>query len=482
VLQVDGAVALSQFGVVHETSPTVDNYDAFQHALDYAKTNELGEVIADAGIIYVVGEIVKPQGVTIVGKGKSHWAFYRDLGVYSGTLIISVVQANQWAVTFQGFVRGHGGIKDLSWYEQSTNAISGICNITGILNPILENVEFASLGTARGEGLRLARESTTELTIYGSFRNVVVKNCYDGLVILGDTISNTFDGGEFSGKHQSLRMELDVKKPQNITFSGTTFESTWDPAVNEIEFLDLAASRFVRGVTTNEPLYICKFMSIKDAKGIAFSGGYAENGGMPATYDDGVNGTHPIYAVIAIEPSTPLNAKGVEFTGFAWNCFLLDKGFATKASGLPSEIDYDNSVKSLFTVRSNNADSIPNSSLTTVVFSGSQPDLQASVFDYDETTGILTFNEAGKYDVVARISYNYFSPSSAENYLRVVANLNYKGSNIEKVGGSVLSSEINCVVSVDVGDTMYIQAYQSSGSTRVISSSLEDNYLQVRKL
>jgi len=476
-------VLLSQFGVIHETSPTVDNREAFQHALDYAKTNELGEVYADAGIIYVVGEISKPQGVTIVGKGKSHWAFYRDLSLYSGTLIISDLQAGEWCVTFDGFIRGHAGIRSLSWYEQSTNAIAGICNITGILNPILQDVEFASLGTARGEGLRLARESASELTIYGQFDNVVIKNCYDGLVILGDTISCKFNGGEISGKHKSLRMELDVKKPQNITFSGTTFESTYDDTVQEIEYLDTAASRSIRGVTTNTPVYACKFLSITDAKGIAFSGGYAENGGMPATYDDGVNGVLPIYAVVAIEPSTPLNAKHIEFSGFAWNCFLLDNGFGTIARGLPNEVDYNGANKSLFTVRSNNADTITDSTLTTVVFSGSQPALQDSVFDYDDTTGILTFNETGKYDVLARVSYDAFTPASARSYLRVNSNLNYAGRNVSKAAtNSILSTEVNCTLDITSGDTMFVQAYQSSGSDRDLSAGQEDNYLQVRKL
>jgi hypothetical protein len=115
--------------------------------------------------------------------------------------------------------------------------------------------------------------------------------------------------------------------------------------------------------------------------------------------------------------------------------------------------------------------SIANTTITTVVFDTETYD---SASAYDTATGIFTVpsEQAGKYFIAASIRQ-----SSATNYT-VQCRITVNSKSITSTNSNFNSNTVNSstVYNLSVGDTVKVQTYQDSGSTKdALGSATEDH-------
>jgi len=487
---IDGSeVNVLDYGAVGDG--ITDDATAIQNAIDACAVNNGGVVFIPSGsYVCSVGLILK-RGVNLVGEGTAHHAFYADPAyTNTGSILLITASASGDCIKFESNVKGHFGIYNMSIYDNGSAAIRSICNISGILHPRLEDVEFACLNTARGTGLYISNEAALTpftgqaLTLYGAFRNVVTTNVQDGLAIFNDCNANAFFGGSFGATRYCLYMTGTYAVPLATSFAGTAFESTYNATVQDIAYVPGADN--IHGWTEKVNAYVVKFLKIEKARFTVFSGCYFENGNSPLTYDDGINGVWDLASVVALDYLVAItDIDGTDFIGCSWNNFLFDKAIRTTADTLPFLNTYSTSSPAVLVRRNTTAQTVIDATHVAVDISGQTPILtDGAVIDYDPATKTATFRQTGTYIVSAVVYFASFVGASDFLYARIVStNYTYYGPNVFKAAGTQdVAVSVSCVLQVTVGDTCLLDVFQNSSATQTIANAPDRTYLSIVKI
>lgn len=480
-------VSVKDFGAVGDG--VANDTAAIQAAIDAVAAAGGGTVLVPKGSYVCTTTITLKRGVNLVGEGTVHHAFYVNPAyTKTGSVLLVTGPASGDCIKFESNVKGHFGIYNMSIFDNGSAAIRSICNISGILHPRLEDVEFACIGTARGVGLYISNEAALApftgqaLTLYGVFRNVNTTNVRDGIHIYNDCNSNVFLGGGIGGARYSLYMTGTYAVPLANCFSGVAFESTWDPAVQDITYVSGAAN--IHGWVKQTNAYVVKFVKLEKARGTMFSGCYFENGGMAATYNDGTNGTWNIAAVVALDGPSITDVDGTDFLACSWNNFLFDKGVRTTADTLPFGTSYSTLAPAALVRRNTSNQTIVPYSHVAVNVAGQDQVFNDAVIDYDAATKTATFRQRGTYAIKATLMFTAFAGASDYVYARLVAaGYSFYGPNVVKAAGTQdVGVSVECVVTATPSQTVVLEAFQSSGVNQTISGSPDRTYWSIVKI
>ena len=466
-----------------------DSRAAIQAAIDFAAANNGGIVFVPSGSYVCSSGLILKRGVNLVGEGTVHHAFYINPAfTKTGTVLLVTAPAGGDCIKFESNVKGHFGIYNMSIFDNGSAAIRSVCNISGILHPRLEDVEFGCLNTARGTGLYISNEpalppfSGQSTTLYGAFRNVVVVNVQDGLSIFNDCNSNAFFGGSIQGTRYVLYMTGTYAIPLANCFTGVAFEAVYNAATQVIEYVPGADN--IHGWTEKVNAYIVKFVEIDKARSTMFCGCYFENGAGPLTYNDGVNGTWDIASVVSLDPPTITDVDGTDFLACSWNNYLYDKGLRTTADTLPFLNSYT-TIKPAALVRRNTvAQTILSAAYTAIEVSGSIPiPADGAVIDYDTATKLATFRQRGVYLVSATVYFSSFAGAADFVHARIVTpGFTYQGPNVVKAAGTTdIAVTVTCLVDVAVNDTCALEVFQNSGVNQTVANGPNLTYLTIVK-
>jgi hypothetical protein len=485
---INGAtVNALDFGAVGDG--VTDSATAIQNAIDACAANDGGIVFIPSGSYICSTGLILKRGVNLVGEGTVHHAFYVNPAyTKTGTVLLVTATAAGDCIKFESNVKGHFGIYNMSIFDNGSAAIRSICNISGILHPRLEDVEFACVNTARGVGLKISNEAAVApftgqaLTLYGAFRNVVVTNVEIGVDIRNDCNSNAFFGGSISGTVYCLFMDGTYAVPLATSFTGVGFEAVYNAATQDIGFV--AGATNIQGYTKETNAYILRFVQIRKARGTMFSGCYFENGGTPATYNDGVNGTWDLVPVVSLDGTLITDVNGTDFFACSWNNYLYDKGLRTSADTLPSGVNYTTQNPAALVRRKTSNQTIAPSTHVAVDISGDDPIFNDAIIDYDPATKLATFKERGTYLIQATLNFESFAGASSFNYARITSTgYEYYGPNVVKAAATdSFGVSVSCLVFAVVGDTVLLEVFQASAGNQTISGSASRTYLSIVKL
>jgi hypothetical protein len=481
-------VSVKDFGAVGDG--VADDRTAIQAAIDAAALNGGGEVLVPQGTYLCTAGLTLKRGVNLIGEGTVHQAFFTNNAyAKTGTAILVAASASGDCIKFEGNVKGHFGIYNLSIFDNGVAAIRSVCNISGILHPRLEDVEFGCIGTARGVGLLISNETAVApftgqaLTLYGVFRNVTTINVSTGVQIDNDCNANAFVGGSLQGARYALRMTGTYAVPLATSFTGVAFESAYSSSVQDIAYVAGAAN--IHGWIKQTNAYVVKFVKIEKARGTIFSGCYFENGGSaPATYNDGTNGVQNLASVVALDAALANDVDGTSFVSCSWNNYLFDKGVRTVANNLPSVVSYSTINPAALVRRNTTAQSVAAYTYTDLNFTGNSLIFNDAVIDYDSGTKTATFRQAGSYLITATVQFDSFVGASDFLFLRATAaGVVYYGPNVVKPTGTAdVGITVTCVVTAVVGDTCVVSAFHAGGSSATVSVSQDRTYLSIVKL
>lgn len=415
-----GRYPIAQWGALFDAT---SNADIAATAQTYIVANGGGELLFDNGR-FTSNPFVKKAGVTLVGTGMVHRAFYvSDPAAVLGTVILIDGAIGGDCVAFEDTAHGKTGIRNLSIFDTGTNAIQSAISINGALHWYLMNVETGPVTTRnRGAGL-LVNRGTAGGAIYGAVFNFVTTKLATGLILEDDANAIHFAGGSIQGDTLTLDAADNVltSGPQAVSFAGTAFEMSYDAAKNEHIFVPAADN--IHGFSNTDNCYVTPGIKLRTGRGYDFSGCYFEIGGVPGTYDDGSNGSWPLAPVIEIQDGV----QDIDYTG-RLNGYIWDKGTNIEVQKLPSGTNYNTKKPIKFLRRNTTATVVPHNTLTALTYVNTpawQTNL-ATEFEYNNTTGELRFRQPGCYKIYAQI----FFPSITNNfsYLRSSFNPNYTGT------------------------------------------------------
>ena len=480
-------VSVKDFGAVGDG--VTNDGPAIQAAIDSVAINGGGEVLVPQGTYLCTAGLTLKRGVNLVGEGTVHQAFFTNNSyTKTGTAILVAASASGDCIKFEGNVKGHFGIYNLSIFDNGVAAIRSVCNISGILHPRLEDVEFGCIGTARGVGLLVSNETAVApftgqaITLYGVFRNVTTINVSTGVQIDNDCNANAFVGGSLQGARYALRMTGTYAVPLATSFTGVAFESVYSSSTQDIAYVAGAAN--IHGWTKQTNAYVVKFVKIEKARGTIFSGCYFENGSSPATYNDGTNGVQNLASVVALDAATATDVDGTSFVSCSWNNYLFDKGIRTTANNLPSLVSYNTINPAALVRRNTTAQSVAAFTHTNLNFTGNSLIFNDAVIDYDSGTKTATFRQAGSYLITATVQFDGFVGASDYLFLRATAaGVVYYGPNVVKPTGTTdVGVTVTCVVTAAVGDTCVVSAFHAGSGSATVSVTQDRTYLSIVKL
>lgn len=441
-----------------------------------------------AGTTSGAGALTVKKGVSLAGKGTAHHAFY-SAGTERGTVIEREATAAGYAVEMESALNGYGGfgLRDLSIYHSGANTARAVLRVAGIQRPQIANLEVATLGNAVADyGVLLEPAANGNLTLYGRFDSLYVAKDNGskpniGLGIYEDSNANVFCGGSIQGIVCALEMGGTTLSPINNAFIGVAFEGVYSAAV-EHEFVPDGAG--VLGATGGD-CYVAKLVKIERALGLGFYNCYFELGGAPATYDDGVNGEHPLYPVISLEGS---NVKNVTIDSVQ-TCYVYDKGAVGShiTYGSTGKV-YDTREAPMMFLRKNSAQTVTSYTNVAILYN-SQSIYRPDAISYDAATGVGTVYQSGVYKFDASLALDGFNAAGetfAYMRLETSAGVNMKGRNVlvdgSTGGGIPVVFELSGAVYLDAGDTFTLQIFQSTGVDQDVTTDAEYNRLLVQKI
>jgi len=460
-----------------------DDFTSLQAAID-AQAAEGGIVNNPVGTNTGSGVITLKRSVSIAGKGVAHHAFYAA-GTERGTVIKRASTAAGYSVDFEAN-SGYGGnaIRDLSIYHYGANTARAVLRVAGIQHARLRNVEIATLSNAVADYGLLLEPNGAALTLYGGFDGVRVvaengSKVSTALGIFEDTNGLAFNGGSFSGHVRALEMGGTTLKPINVSFCGTAFEGLYSTDMEHV-YVPGGVGVVGPGVLPAN-CYIVKLAKITKAQGVNFSGCYFELGATPSTYDDGVNGVLPLYAVVSLEGS---NVSNVTIDSLE-TCNLYDGGAIGTYVRFRTGQIYDTTQKPVFSARKTASQSIPNGVETPVLVAGSQLVYRPGLISYDDTTGIGTVHVKGVYQITGQATFDGFNALASFVYVKIASSGgNAIGPNalVDGSAGVPMSLPVSQVVSLSAGHTFSLNVFQATGVSRTILAGAEYTRLSIHRI
>ena len=375
--------------------------------------------------------------------------------------------------TNHGFLTGN--IVDIEGVTGTTEA-NGAWRVTYVdaNNFDLQGSSFASAfvsgGTAYslGAGLLIDRGTSFE-TLYASV-DIKSHSANSGLVLFDDSNAiGISPASSLQGKYIALR--LLGQSSFNTGFSCTgAIEGAYNSGMKH-EFV--ANGLGIVDAIAPVDLYVVVLAQIEVGEGVSFPGGYFELAGAPATYDDGVNGTHNLYPVVRIGAS----ARGV-FSRASLRTRLLDLGRDTDFNST-SYKSHDTRAIPRLVARTNAAQAV-------AAFSNVPIDFSTQLLENDVTTfgvsgSTITVHQDGTYRLSACTRLQALT--AATNYLYLRANMGgtiFQGENHVEAIGKEPGSNITCVLTLSAGDTIEVSMFQAAGAES-LSANLEQNYLCIER-
>lgn len=481
---IEGAqVNVKDYGAVGDG--VTDDTAAIQAAMSYLTSNTGGILYFPKGQ-YVSSSIELKSGVSLVGEGSAHHAFYVNPAYNkSGTVLLINAGVGQSCVFFEDSPRGMNSIEKMSIYNTGTTAFDSIVKVNGALHVSMQDVELGSLTKTldQGIGLRLNRSASNNACIYGNYSRIVtLDGLLTGLSLEDDANSNCFSGCSFGAAKYSMEAKAVATPsgPLGVSFNGCSFESNYDSTVQDIRYISGADN--IHGFNAVDNVYIVSTILITHCDGLSFDGCYFENGGVSGTFNDGSNGTWQIAPVISVNPSSAENAINVRWNGRMAG-YVFDKGNNIEFSQLPDHTTYNTSLPISFIRRNSTATVVPSAALTALTYVNipSWHANNGTQFGYNNSTGALTFRQKGTYKIYAQIRF----PNTAASFIYLRANINsgakqYYGPSGVASGNTTLS--IDVIYHADVNDTLVIEMFQNSGGNVTVDASVDFSHMHVIKV
>lgn len=487
-----GAVADGSFTAGGSPSGT-DNLAAFNAALAAAVSTGISRVYAPGGRYYLSGKLTLPGGVILQGDGTA-WLPGFLAGGGEGTALLINGSAGNDCVAFTEN-SAHSELRDISIYNTNTNVIRSVVSVVGHLYPRMKNVEIASLRKTTGAGLYLAPSATGAQyeTLWGDFDNIIVTvtdvgagieaSVRWGLNIYGLSASkvcnaNAFRAGQFAGTWGGLIVDGAVSGARALSnvFQGTKFDTNWDGTFTPV-FKSAAANVFG---FTKANCYIYPVVRVNQGDGIAFHGCYFEAAGAPATYNDGVNGSASLIAVMWLDNA--INCLRTGALDSNWNaCYVFDAGSQSNIAPVTSGFKHNNQTSAALLMRQATAQSIATAAYTKIQFSNVLQGDDANL-EWDATNFQVKIRQPGAYQISGQVAFAGWATAGTYAVSRVVAGgLNIVGTYAPQIGaGNPITTVSNVCLTLATGDTIELQALQNQGTNQVLA--VNESILSVVKI
>jgi len=502
---IDGAsINVVDFGAVADAVVSgnnfvsgTDNLAAFNAALAKATATGITRVRAPGGFYYISAPFTLPRGVTLEGDGTSHLPIVTQTSNRTGTCLLVNGTAGADCLAFESNA-GHSGLANISIYNTNTNAIRSVVSIVGQLYPRMTNVELASLKKTTGCGLWISAATTGVKfsTLWGAFHNIVAvgtdvgtaneASLRYGLIVYGFTPvdvsnANSFVSGQFAGTWGGMLMDGDAGDTGALScvFHGVKFDTNWDGTYTP-EFRTKADAVF--GWLEND-CYIYPVVHLKKGRDTAFHGCYFEAAGSPATYNDGVNGSHDLIAVFYNGGGTTVN-QGTDVLGCNWNgCYLFDIGQAARVD--PALVTrYSTRFVENLLVLASGTQSIPAFAWTKVELNGGPQFGDNSFLEWDATNDAAKIRSPGTYLITGQFEFAGWAVGAGTSgiiRIQTDAGYTYQGG---RMGPLALNESIVLQVQVQMsllrGQSVWLEVLQNQGSNQ--NSSGSNTRLNVTKI
>lgn len=421
---------------------------------------------------YSLSPFVVPKGVYLRGDGIAHSVFF-NAGDFRGTSLLVETPDGGVSCDLQSNSSGCG-LKSLSILHVGGNSPVAICRVSGVLYPLLDDVELEPLEEGRGAGLLLEHNSQFE-TLYGLFNKVKSIGCAYGLLHRGVANANTFIAPDFGGTVQAIYLTgKDNRVCSGETFIGGSVEMVYSEDLNHIF---IPKSTGIIDYNFPVDVYAVVIANFEEGTNVTFEGTYWEIGKVPPSFS-GDNGTHPVVPVILAGSSM----KGLSIIG-GMHCFLWDHN-STGTYFRTAQYRYyksNSQVANLY--RTSLGMTIPNNTLTPISFN--QVPIDSDSIYYDASSSRFQIRESGTYMISGLFTVDAFTTSTDFLFLRVDssdAEPNTQGANVKVQQGSQGQCSISTVLKVDTGDWFTLSIKQVSGNIQAMSLSVESNYVSIIKL
>ena len=488
-----GAVADGIFTTGGSPSGT-DNLSFFNSALAAAVSTGISRVYVPGGRYYLSGKLTLPSGIILEGDGTA-WLPGFLAGIGKGTALLINGAAGNDCLAFAENTSAHSEIRDISIYNTNTNAIRSVVSVIGHLYPRMKNVEIASLRKTTGSGLYLAPSATGAQyeTLWGDFDNVMVTitdvgSATEASVRWGLNIysltstkvcnANAFRAGQFAGTWGGLIIDGAVSGARALSnvFHGTKFDTNWDNTYTPT-FKSAAANVFG---FTKANCYIYPVVRINQGDGIVFHGCYFESAGSPITYNNGVNGSASLIAVLWID--NPTNCLRTGALDSNWNsCYTFDAGLQSNIAPIAGGHRHNNQTAAALLLRQATAQSIATSSFTKIQFSNV---LQGddSNLEWDSTNYQVKIRQAGVYQISGQVAFAGWATAGTYAVSRIAAGgYNVTGTYAPQIGaGNSITTTANVCLSLITGDTIELQVLQNQGTNQALAGN--ESILSVVKI
>jgi len=475
-----GAVADGAFVAGGSASGT-DNLLAFNAALAAAVSTGISRVYVPGGRYYLSGKLTLPGGVILEGDGTA-WLPGFLAGISKGTaLLINGSTANDCFAFSEN--TAHAELRDISIYNTNTNAIRSVVSVVGHLYPRMQNVEISSLRKTTGAGLYLSVSTAGAQyeTLWGAFHNVTA-TCTEvgnpteasvrwGLIIYAVGVSkvcnaNAFWAGQFVGTWGGLLVDGATAGARNLSnvFHGTKFDTIWDGTFTPV-FKSAAANVF--GWLKNN-CYIYPVVRLNYADGIVFHGCYFEAFGSPSTYNDGVNGSATLLAVIWMDNATECIRTGAIDCNFNAT-FVYYAGSQSNITPVTGGYKHNNQFNAAILLRQSTAQSIAPYAYTTVQFSNVLQGDDANL-EWDSSTYKVKIRQPGVYQISGQVSFAGWSTAGTYATCRISGGgYNIFGTTAPQIGsGNFITTTANVALQLATGDTIELQVLQNEGNNQAL--------------
>ncbi|MCA3080539.1 MAG: hypothetical protein ING71_17325 [Rhodocyclaceae bacterium] len=428
--------------------------------------------------------LVQPKGVTWQGCGTPHHAYWQTGDSRKGTAIIVATPASGWSYTSEGTIEGGTVMRDMAVYDGGAAALSGLCRIPGKLHTQIENVEFGCLGRSAGVGFFCEKQGGA-LTIYATFINVRVLQTEHALDIEGDSNALTFVGCSFQGTKSSRRMRAESSlQPRAVAFINCSFERVFDLAVATPDIRFVATGSTERRQIVNysgTSCYVTPFQQIGAAVSMSDYGCYYEDGGQTgANFNDGTNGAWPLLSIVDVSNAT--DCQSISFNNSDWvNTYLRDNGTATQASAYRGGTDYNQVARPCASQRKTTLQAIPTSTWTRVSLQA-QIDSPRGQFEWESGSNQFRVLAGGNFAISGQV---FFESMGVADYVqcRIVAGgKTFTGHNKNGTAGKPTGCTIAANLTLARGDTIALEAFQSSGASQDLNAYAENTFLSVAKI
>jgi hypothetical protein len=428
--------------------------------------------------------LVQPKGVTWQGAGTPHHAYWQTGGSRKGTALIVTTPASEWSYTSEGTIEGGTVMRDMAVYDGGSAALSGLCRIPGKLHTQIENVEFGCLGRSAGIGVFCEQQSPA-LTIYGTFINVRVLQTEHALDIEGASNALCFIGCSFQGSKSCRRMRAEGgNQPRAVSFINCSFERVFDLTATTPEIRFVAVGSTERRQIVNysgTSCYVTPFQQIGAAVSMCDYGCYYEDGGQTgADFNDGTNGAWPLLSIVDVSDAT--NCQSISFNNSDWvNTYLRDNGTATQASAYRGGTEYSQVAKPCATQRKTTLQAIPSAAWTRVSLQA-QIDSPRGQFEWESGSNQFRVLAGGNFAISGQVFFESMGVADYVNCRIVAGGKTFTGHNKNGTAGKPTGCTIAANLTLARGDTIALEAFQSSGASQDLNGYAENTFLSVAKI